>query len=70
MSTLVRRLRRNGPNGIIGVTVMALLLFVGIFGPWLTPHNPLGLDLSARLAGPSANISWATTNSAATFSPA
>jgi peptide/nickel transport system permease protein len=54
MSTLVRRLRRNGPNGIIGVTVMALLLFVGIFGPWLTPHNPLGLDLSARLAGPSA----------------
>lgn len=54
MSTLARRIGRTGINGIIGATVVGILLVVGIIGPWLTPHNPLGLDLSARLAGSSA----------------
>ncbi|MCT7664970.1 ABC transporter permease [Shinella kummerowiae] len=41
-------------NGLIGITVVGLLLLVAIFGPWLAPYDPLKLDLLARLKGPSA----------------
>jgi peptide/nickel transport system permease protein len=41
-------------NGLIGIVVIGLLLFVAIFGPWLAPYDPLKLDLLARLKGPSA----------------
>jgi len=40
-------------NGLIGIVVVGLLLFVAIFGPWLAPYDPLKLDLLARLKGPS-----------------
>jgi peptide/nickel transport system permease protein len=41
-------------NGLIGITVVGLLLLVAVFGPWLAPYDPLKLDLLARLKGPSA----------------
>ena len=40
-------------NGLIGIVVVGLLLFVAVFGPWLAPYDPLKLDLLARLKGPS-----------------
>ena len=41
-------------NGLIGITVVSLLLLVAILGSWLAPYDPLKLDLLARLKGPSA----------------
>ncbi|CAN7522660.1 ABC transporter permease [Rhizobium sp. LjRoot30] len=42
-------------NGLIGILIVGLLLFVAVFGPWLSPYDPLKLDLLARLKGPSAS---------------
>lgn len=41
-------------NGLFGGAMVALLVLVAIIGPWLTPYDPLKLDLMARLQGPSA----------------
>ncbi|PWE56982.1 peptide ABC transporter permease [Metarhizobium album] len=42
-------------NGLIGILLVGLLLFVAVFGPWLAPYDPLKLDLLSRLKGPSAS---------------
>ena len=36
-----------------GLCVLALFLFCAIFAPWLAPHDPTALNLSARLLPPS-----------------
>ena len=36
-----------------GVTLLALFTLCALFAPWLAPHDPAKLDLSARLIGPS-----------------
>lgn len=41
-------------NALLGGGAVALLLAVAIAGPWLVSYDPLKLDLSARLQGPSA----------------
>jgi peptide/nickel transport system permease protein len=44
---------RSQPLAAIGVLLLALFLFVGIFAPWLAPQNPNVIDLTHRLQGPS-----------------
>lgn len=36
-----------------GAVIIALLVIVGVAGPWLAPYDPLAQDLSASLQGPS-----------------
>jgi len=40
-------------NRVLGGTIVALLIAVAVFGPYLAPYDPLALDLKARLQGPS-----------------
>jgi peptide/nickel transport system permease protein len=47
-----RRLRRHR-IGMIGLTIVVILLVLGIFGPALAPHDPNEIDMSARFAPPS-----------------
>lgn len=41
-------------NAVFGTTVVVVLVAVAAVGPWLAPHDPLKIDLMARLAGFSA----------------
>jgi peptide/nickel transport system permease protein len=49
---VLRRLRRHR-IGMIGVTIVAFLLVLGIFGPVLAPYDPNEMDMSNRFAPPS-----------------
>lgn len=46
------RLRAN-KVAMVGLAIISLLLFVAIFGPWLTPYDFLSQDLEARNLAPS-----------------
>jgi peptide/nickel transport system permease protein len=48
-----RKLLAN-PLTATGVAVIALLVFVAAFAPWLSPHDPLRQDLGAALQPPGA----------------
>ncbi|GHC59581.1 ABC transporter permease [Neogemmobacter tilapiae] len=47
-----RRLRRN-KLAVAGLIIIAALVFVAAFGPWLTPYDFLSQDLDARNLAPS-----------------
>jgi ABC-type dipeptide/oligopeptide/nickel transport system permease subunit len=47
------RLARANPLGTIGLVIVIAFMFVGIFGPYLTPYEPTDTDVSARLEWPS-----------------
>lgn len=38
---------------LIGVTIVGVVVFVAIFGPWITPKSPTNIDLLQRLQPPS-----------------
>ncbi|HEU5277602.1 MAG TPA: hypothetical protein VFU26_01735, partial [Gaiellaceae bacterium] len=46
----LHRLVRN-PGAIVGFVIVAALVFVAIFAPWLAPYDPLEQDLNALAAG-------------------
>src|SRR5258705_13546529 len=45
-------LRRN-PRMIVGGTVVLAWLFVASFAPWIAPHDPIKVNVSASLLPPS-----------------
>lgn len=47
-----KRLRRN-KLAVVGLFIIALLVFVALFGPWLTPYDFLSQNLDLRNAPPS-----------------
>lgn len=49
----LKRLLRN-PLTAAGMCVIALLLLVAAFAPWIATHNPLAQDLGAALRAPDA----------------
>lgn len=49
----LRTLLRN-PLTVCGVTVIALLILVALFAPWVATHDPLAQDLAATLQAPGA----------------
>lgn len=49
------RIRSAPPSLILGVSAVALLILVAIFGPILTPYNPINGDMTASLNPPSAS---------------
>jgi peptide/nickel transport system permease protein len=54
-ATLHRLLRNR--KGFFGVSVLVLLVFVAIFGPYISPHNPNEIHATDQLAPPSRH-SW------------
>jgi peptide/nickel transport system permease protein len=55
----VRRLR-DQPLLLAGLLLVALLVLVAAGGPWLAPHDPLAMDLRARLSGATADYPLGT----------
>ena len=45
------RMRRNS-LAVVGLTIVAVLLFVAAFAPWLAPHDPIAQNLGNRLLPP------------------
>ncbi len=47
------RLAARQPLAVAGCMVLSIFLFCAVFAPWLAPHDPTHLNLSARLLPPS-----------------
>ncbi len=45
---------RQSPLTIVGGVIMLVMLFIMVAAPWIVPHDPNALDLTARLQAPSA----------------
>src|SRR5690242_860736 len=43
---------RKSPAAITGAVIVAMLIFVGVAGPWLAPYDPVDLDLLATNSRP------------------
>lgn len=43
------------PSGLSGCIIVALVLLVAAFAPWLTTHDPVAQDLLSRVAPPSSD---------------
>jgi len=48
-----RRVARHNVLAVIGIVLVTLFVFSGIFGPWIAPQNPAQIDLPNRLEAPS-----------------
>lgn len=44
---------RRNPLGVVGLILALGFIFLGAFGPYLTPYSPTDSNLEAQLAGPS-----------------
>jgi peptide/nickel transport system permease protein len=44
---------RRRPLGAVGAAVVAMMIAVGVFAPWLAPYDPLAIDFGGMLAAPS-----------------
>ena len=56
-----RRRYLRHPGFMIGAIGIALLIFIAVFAPWLSPHSPTRTDLMNTLAQPSATY-WLGTD--------
>jgi ABC-type dipeptide/oligopeptide/nickel transport system permease subunit len=45
---------------IVGVSLLILIVLIGVFAPWVSPHDPLAVNLSNRLSFPSWNYPFGT----------
>lgn len=50
----VARGLRSRPSGMVALIYLAVLFFLSVFGPLITPHDPTLQELSNNFAGPSA----------------
>ncbi len=50
--TLLRRLIKH-PQGVIGMTILSLVVFAALFAPLIAPHDPTVLNMSVRMQPPS-----------------
>ncbi|MFA5809112.1 MAG: ABC transporter permease [Thermoleophilia bacterium] len=44
---------RREPRGLIGVSIIAIILMCALFSPWIAPFDPNEQDIANRFAGPS-----------------
>jgi peptide/nickel transport system permease protein len=56
----LRRFLAASRLNIVAVALVAIIVFVGIFGPWLAPHEPNAIDLLQRLLPPSGDHPFGT----------
>ena len=45
---------RRQPLAVAGLVLLAVFVLAGVLAPWLAPASPSAIDLTQRLAGPSA----------------
>ncbi|MBC6502941.1 D,D-dipeptide ABC transporter permease [Citrobacter freundii] len=45
---------KSSPLTLVGGVIIVLILLLMVLSPWITPHDPNAIDLSARLLPPSA----------------
>ena len=51
-SRRMARLARQQPLGVFGLIVLSMFVFLGIFGPSITPYDPRELSVCEPLSGP------------------
>lgn len=52
--SVLRRLLYN-PSGLVGLTLVTIVVVMAVFAPWIAPAGPLDVDVFASLEGPSAD---------------
>jgi peptide/nickel transport system permease protein len=52
MMELYRRFKKHR-MGVVGIVVLGVLLFVGIFAPYISPKDPYQMDFGSALSAPS-----------------
>ncbi|HET8679877.1 MAG TPA: ABC transporter permease [bacterium] len=62
LSSVVLRALGRSRSTMIGGGIVLLVLLVAILAPWLSPHDPLGIDVPSRLVGPGAVHPFGTDN--------
>ena len=48
--------RAPAPNAVLGGLIVASVLLVALLGTFWTPHDPMALNFSVKLAPPSAAL--------------
>lgn len=43
---------KRNPPFVIGLVIIAILVFGAVFAPWVAPYDPSGIDFSAKLVPP------------------
>ncbi|MFO0993785.1 MAG: ABC transporter permease [Hyphomicrobiales bacterium] len=51
--TLLRRRLARDPLAMLGLTLVAIVVFCGIFAPWIVPYDPFKLNIPDKLQPPS-----------------
>lgn len=46
---------RQQPLGAVSFMIIFLMMFAGLFSPWVAPYDPLAIDFASLLAAPSAD---------------
>ncbi|MGR3624058.1 ABC transporter permease [Pseudophaeobacter sp.] len=41
------------PLGLMGLIIVGTIVFCALFASWITPHDPIGMNIQDRLQGPS-----------------
>jgi peptide/nickel transport system permease protein len=59
---LLWRRIRNDPLGLLGLALVALVIFCGLFADWITPHDPFKINVPAMFSPPSATHLLGTDN--------
>ena len=52
LAATLRRLTRD-PMGTLGLVLVLIVLFCGIFGPWITPYDPFKINVPDKFQAPS-----------------
>jgi peptide/nickel transport system permease protein len=52
MWTAIRKALRRNKIAQVAVGILVIVVIIGIFGPWIAPHDPTAQDLTARLTPP------------------
>jgi peptide/nickel transport system permease protein len=55
MDMLLRRVRHD-PMGMLGVTLVLLIVLCGLLAPWITPYDPFKIIVPDRFQTPSWDI--------------
>jgi peptide/nickel transport system permease protein len=53
---------RHYPLGVIGATIIVIIVFVAVFAPVIAPHNPRELGVATPLQSPSLSFPMGTNN--------
>ncbi len=56
------RVARQQPLGVFGLMVLLLFVILGVFGPWIAPHDPRALLVGGQLESPSWDHPFGTNN--------